>query len=61
MNKNQQLILMRGARAKLSTLQTLIRTHYNAEGWDTDEYAKQAVELIDQTMALLYVLQNELA
>jgi hypothetical protein len=59
MNKSQQLIILRGARTKVGRLQILVRTHFNADGWDTEEYGKEAARLIDEIRDMMQALRNE--
>ena len=60
MNKEQKLILLRGAYVKIASLRILTRDHFNSGNWDTEENSNKAARLIDEIADMMTVIRNEL-
>jgi hypothetical protein len=60
MNKEQKAKLLRAMNIKAKNLLLLVRDHFNAEGWDTEENGKKASRLLDEIIDMATLARNEL-
>jgi hypothetical protein len=60
MNKEQNLVLLRGIHEKNRKLRVGVRDHFNSGKWDTEQNGKVAARLLDEIIDLATTARQEL-